>query len=385
MTIEMPPHKVLLFIPHVQQGGAERQILELMRRLPPRFEPTLCLYGGGDATQQHYADYLDSARVHSLGVDTMGPRALKRFLGVLREEAPTILHSYRDKANLWARLVGRRAKVPIIVTSVRNRGQALPHTFLEYCLQGVNARVLANSVGIRKELVEWAGVQPERVEVIHNFLDLDRFRPPYGDERDRARERFGFAPHETVLLLPGRLARQKHQLGLAKALGMLRERRALPDHVRVVLAGRRRDRMYSRLVPLAMRWHGVEDRVTYLEPVKEMTALYHAVDAVVMPSLWEGMSNAVLEAHACALPVVVSHAANLDGIVLDGTTGFEVPTRDHRRLADAIQQVIELDPRERRDMGDRGRAHVAHRFHPDQILQQIVALYDGLLAERGLA
>ena len=378
------PHKVLLFIPHLQQGGAERQILELMRRLPPRFNPILCLYQD-DPKRHHYDEYLSGAGLRTLGVEDMGPTGLARLVRVLREETPTILHSYRDKANFWARLASLRARVPIVLTSVRNRKQGVWFTLAEFFLQKVSDRVLTNSVGIREELVDWAGVQPARVQIIHNFLDVQKFVPPTEVEREIARAQYGFGSNETVILLPGRFARQKHQLGLAAALGVLRKRRALPPRVRIVLAGRRRDRLYSRFVPLAMRWHGVHDRITYLEPVKAMLRLYHAVDAVVMPSLFEGMSNAVLEAHACGLPAVVSHAANRDGIVIDGDTGFEVPTRDRDRLADALQRMIELTDAERRAMGARGRAHVATRFHPDRILHELVAVYDDLLAQKGLS
>ena len=382
MRVDPDPHKVLLFIPHLQQGGAERQILELMRRLPSRFDPILCLYG---ESRHHYDDYLGRAP-RSLGVAEMGPRGLRRLVRLLRDEAPAILHSYRDKANFWARLATLWARVPVVLTSVRNRKQGFWGTLAEYFLQRISSRVLTNSVGVQQELVEWAGVPADRIQILHNFLDLEQFRPAADDdERAAARARFGFRPHELVLLMPGRLARQKHQLGLAAALRILKKRGALPPHVRVVLAGRRRDKWYSRLVPLAMRWAGVGAHVTYLEPVKDMRPLYHASDAVVMPSLWEGMSNAVLESQACGVPAVVSHAANLDGIVLHDESGFEVPTSDRHRLADALQLMINTSPERRRIMGERGRAHVATRFHPDRILEELVALYDGLLAEKGLA
>jgi glycosyltransferase involved in cell wall biosynthesis len=382
--VERVPHKVLLFIPHLQQGGAERQILELMRRLPERFDPILCLYG--DESRHHYDDYLaNGTALRSLGVRAMGPKGLRRLVRLLRDETPTILHSYRDKANFWARVATFWARVPIVLTSVRNRKQGFLGTLAEYFLQRTSSRVLTNSVGVQEELVEWAGVPKDRVQIIHNFLDLQKFRPAENeDERQAARAQFGFLPNELVLLMPGRLARQKHQLGLAAALRILKQRRALPDHVRIVLAGRRRDKWYSRVVPIAMRFAGVEHHVTYLEPVKEMCRLYHACDAVVMPSLWEGMSNAVLESQACGVPAVVSHAANRDGIVIHDESGFEVPTANRHRLADALQRVIAMSPERRRLMGARGRAHVAARFHPDRILEELISLYDGLLAEKGL-
>jgi glycosyltransferase involved in cell wall biosynthesis len=81
---------------------------------------------------------------------------------------------------------------------------------------------------------------------------------------------------------------------------------------------------------------------------------------------------------------VVSHAANRDGIVIDEQSGFEVPTLDPAALAAAIEKIIAASAEQRRAMGARGRANVADRFHPDRILAETVALYDELIAEKGL-
>jgi glycosyltransferase involved in cell wall biosynthesis len=374
-------HKVLLFIPHLEQGGAERQILELMRRLPPRYAPSLCVYRRAGTI--HYRDYLPTGEAHhDLGVDRMGPRGLARLIRLLRAERPAILHSYRDTANLWARLAALVAPVPVVLTSVRNRYQGPFYGAAERVLQGTGDRVLTNSRGIQDELITWSRVAPHRVQVIHNFVDVDRFRPPTPDERAAARARLAVAPDDVVLLVPGRIAIQKHQLGLAAALAGLRAMGELPPSVRVILAGRPCDRTYGAIVALALRGLGLRDHVIELPPVRDMTALYHAGDAVVLPSLFEGMPNAVLEGHACGLPAVVSAAANRDGIVADGVTGYEVPTLDPRALAGAIARLHAIGPAGRAAMGALGRARIATRFHPDRILAETVALYDELIAAK---
>jgi glycosyltransferase involved in cell wall biosynthesis len=174
-------------------------------------------------------------------------------------------------------------------------------------------------------------------------------------------------------------------MGLALALRKLARTGRLGDNVRVLLAGRKRDRTYAALLPRLLKVLGVTDAVTFLGSVEEMVPLYHAADALVLPSLWEGLPNAVLEAHACGLPAVVSHAANIDRLVLEGESGFEVPTFDHPRLAEALGRIIALDDGERRAMGARGRAHVAEQFGPDRVLAETVRLYDDLLSAKGLA
>ena len=228
-----------------------------------------------------------------------------------------------------------------------------------------------------------ARVRPEKIQVLHNFIDLEKFHPPSENERRAARARWGLGPDEIALLLPGRIGLQKNQVGLALALARLARAGRLPAGVRVLLAGRRRDRLYAGILPRLLSSLGLTDRVTFLGPVSEMTSLYHAADALVMPSLWEGLPNAVLEAHASGLPAVVSHAANIDGLVLDAESGFEVPTFGSAALAEALARTIALSPGARREMGRRGRAHVAASFGPDRILAETVRLYDELLAAKG--
>ncbi len=375
-------HKVLLFIPNLQQGGAERQILELMTKLPPRFQATLCLY----EDVVHYRDYLPPGEPrHVLGTPKMGRRGLDRLVQVLEQERPDIIHSYRDKANFWARLATRRAPVPVVITACRSRAMSLPHLLTEWHLSKRSDRVIANSEGVRRELVSLARVRPDKIQVLHNFIDIQKFRPPTDDERAAARQRWGLAEGDVALLLPGRIGLQKNQIGLALALARLRRSGQLPPHVRILLAGRPRDRFISAVLPRLLAALGLTDRVTFLGPVKEMVSLYHAADALVLPSLWEGLPNAVLEAHACGLPAVVSHAANIDRLVLDGESGFEVPTLGVGALARALGRMIALDGPSRRGMGARGRAHIAAQFSVDRVLDETVRLYDELLAAKGRA
>jgi glycosyltransferase involved in cell wall biosynthesis len=77
---------------------------------------------------------------------------------------------------------------------------------------------------------------------------------------------------------------------------------------------------------------------------------------------------------------VVSHAANIDRLVTDGA-GFEVPTFRHAALADALARITALSDDERREMGARGRAHVAATFSATRVLGEVVDLYDRLLGE----
>lgn len=374
-------HKVMLLIPNLQQGGAERQILELARKLPPRFAPVLCLWND----EIHYRNLLPAGEPrHVLGVRRLGRKGLRRLQEVLREEKPSILHSYRDKANFLARLALRRAPVPVVVTSVRNRAINPLYLLTEWYLSRRSDRVLANSQGVRHELKRWARVPDSKIQVIHNFIDLERFHPPSAEERAAARARYRLAHDDLVLLLSGRISLQKNHMGLVRALARLKRRGRLPGKVRVLLAGRERDHLYTALTWRLAKFLGVDRYLVRLGAVTDMPTLYHAADALLLPSLWEGLPNAVLEGHASGLPALVSHAANVDRIVLPGESGIEVPTLGLRSLAEGLGLLIETPVEQLRRMGERGRAHVAASFRQERVLAETVALYDALLAEKGL-
>jgi glycosyltransferase involved in cell wall biosynthesis len=375
------PRKILFVIPGLRQGGAERQLLELMRRLPARFQSSLCVFDGEGI---HYGAELPAGEPrHVLGLRRMTPAGLRRLARVIADERPDIVHSYRDRSNLWTRvaLVAHGVRVPVVVTSVRNRNLDPLNVLAEEHLIDGTDRIIVNSAGIRRELVGRVHVPADRIDVVHNFIDLGKFHPPSGSERAAARARWELGD-ELALLLPGRLSVQKHQLGLLVALWICRRAGRLPARVRVLLAGRARDPIYSRAARALVTLFGLGDHVRFLGAVTDMVSLYHASDAVLLPSLFEGMPNAVIEAYACGLPAVVSRAANEDDLVLDGETGIEVPTADREALADALARICALTEAGRAELGARGRARVTAMLDPEAILAQLVDLYDRLLAAK---
>jgi glycosyltransferase involved in cell wall biosynthesis len=228
-------------------------------------------------------------------------------------------------------------------------------------------------------------VPEDKLQVIFNFVDLASFRPPSPRERVAARQKLGVAADDRVLILPGRISVQKHQLGLLAALRILARSGRLPEHARVLLAGRDLDRNYARVVRwLIGRW-GLGKHVRLLGAVSDMVAAYHAADAVILPSLYEGMPNAAIEGQACGLPVLVSRAANADGLVLAQETGIEVPTADRAALAEGLARLFAASAAELAALGASARAHVSAMLDNERLLCSITALYDELLASRGLA
>jgi starch synthase (maltosyl-transferring) len=371
--------KVFYLIPSLVQGGAERQILELITRLPARFEPVLALW----QDKVHYRESLPAGQPrYVLGTERMTRGAFQRLVEILRAERPDIVHCYLNNANFWGRLAALRAHVPIILGSCRARMIELRYLIFERWLAERSQLVLVNSQGIRDELVKLARVRPERIRVIHNFLDLDHFRPPTEDERRAARARFGLSDGTRVLTMPGRLSVQKHQLGFLWALERLARAGKLPPDVAILLPGRRGSKWIGDWIARVAARPALAKVVRLIGAESDMRSLYWASDLLVLSSLWEGLPNVALEACASGLPAILSHAANLDGIVAPGETGWEVPTGRKAPLVAALAEAFALPSARWREIGRAGRRRVETLFPPERVLAETVATYDGLIAER---
>jgi starch synthase (maltosyl-transferring) len=373
--------KVFLFIPTLAQGGAERQILELMSRLPPRFEPILALWHDEDV---HFPDLLPPGQPrHVLGTNRMTVSSFRRLVSILRAERPSIVHCFLNRANFWGRLAALRAGVPVVISSNRARMMELRYLPFERWLSARCQLIITNSVGVRDELVNVARVSPHRIRIIHNVVDLERFRPPTTEERQFARARYGLADWQRLVILPGRLSIQKHQLGLLLALSQLSGAGRLPDDVVVSMPGRCSSSLVRKLVGLLGERRGVRDVVQFPGPESDMRSLYWSADMLVLPSLWEGLPNVALEAAASGLPAILSRAANLDQIVVPGHSGWQVPTGNHWALAKTLSEAFTAPRNLWVEMGKNGRARMEAKFRPSSAIDEVVAVYDELLLERG--
>ncbi|MBA3542540.1 MAG: glycosyltransferase [Deltaproteobacteria bacterium] len=371
--------KIVFCIPSLVQGGAERQMLQLIGRLPARFEPVLVLF----EDKVYYKDELPAGQPkHILGTKTMTYAAFKQLVAILREERPVMFHSYLNNANFWGRLAALRAKVPVIISSVRARMMEPQYLAFERQLAGASTLVIANSVGIRDELVNLGKVNPDRVRVVHNFLDLERWRPPTADERRTARTKLGVGERTRVIVIPARISVQKHQAGVLLALDRMIARGQIPPDTIVVMPGRKGTGWIDRLVERLAQRPRLRTLVTMNGAESDMRSLYWAADLMVLFSLWEGLPNVALEASACGLPSLVSHAANLDRIIEPGVTGWEARTFDPRALATTLAEAIATPPDALRAMGLLGRARVAAMFSPERVLDETLAVYDSLLETR---
>lgn len=372
-------HRILFVAKNLQQGGTERQILRMLRALDRgRFEIGLCTL----SRESHYDDS-DAAEVR-FAFDAQGEAAVSAIAGCIDAFQPDVVHSFRDVINRQVfRALATSAHQPAWLPSVRGRPM-LPVDILGTIRFAKRAyRITVNSVGIRETLRRFARVPAAKVVVVPNLVDPSVSRPATASARARARVALGIPDSAFVAVLPGRLSWVKNQLGLLCAVALLKLAGALPSQAIFLLAGRARDKNAARGARFLTTALRLSSCVRFCEAVKDVQPLYAAADALVLPSWAEGMPNVVLEAQLAALPVVVTHQANRDGLVKDGESGFTVTTGSPFALATALARLMRVAPLARRRMGRRGRAHLLETHACPPIVGQLERLYEEAIRSLG--
>lgn len=190
---------------------------------------------------------------------------------------------------------------------------------------------VANSELVAGELRSWLSVPEERLRVIENGVDLTRFHPATPEEKTAARQRYGLADDVPVIAFVGSGFERKGAFQLVEAM-----RAPALSEVHVLIAGR--DRRSAALAARIKRL-GLQDRIHLLGGVDDVRPVYAAADCLALPSLYDPMPNATLEALACGLPVIVTPDTGIALHVAQSGAGA-VASRDPDDLAAALASVI---------------------------------------------
>lgn len=368
---------VLRVITRLNIGGPARQALLLTRELEPQYRTVLAAGrpqpGEGEledpAVPVTRVPLVRPLRPHA---DAKAFAALRRLL---HEHEPSLLHSHMAKAGALA-----RAAVPKGRRSLRT-----VHTFHGHVLEGYFGSIAQNtfirverrlarrtdvlvavSEEIKSQLLDLNIGRPEQYEVIPlgfdltPFLSLDR---PYG----RLRAELGLTQTDALVGILGRLAPVKDHATLFGAISRLED-----VHLAVLGDGE----LLPALKELAMKL-GISHRVHFVGWRHDVAGCIGDLDVVALSSRNEGSPVSLIEALACARPVVATDVGGVRSVVDDGVTGFLTGPGDQTSIANRIE-VLVRDPALRRRMGQEGRRYVASRYGKDRLLSDISSLYSSL-------
>ena len=244
--------------------------------------------------------------------------------------------------------------------------------------------VIAVSESTKVDVLRFFNVDPARVRVIHNGIDLDEYRER---REDAVLRQHGIDPARPFVLFVGRITRQKGIIHLVRAL------RHLDPGFQVVLCAGAPDtpEIAAEMKAAVEEARRQRPGVVWIEemlPKEEVIALYSAAEVFVCPSIYEPFGIINLEAMACGTPVVASAVGGIPEVVVPGETGLLVPVEQMTEapfepvnadafafhFAEAINELMRDEAR-RRYMGKQARRRVEEVFGWDAIARRTAELY----------
>ncbi len=361
-------------------GGLENGVVNLINRLP------------ADAWSHAIVSLTDvdpefARRIHrrDVHVTALGKGAGHAFplypalYRLFRERRPAIVHT-RNLAALEATVPAWAARVPVRVHGEHGRdandpdGRNVRRQWVRRMFRPFVTRYVALSSDLERYLEGAIGVPHERIEQICNGVDTERFRP--------APVRLpipGCPFREDDLWLVGTVGRMepvKDQANFARAFARTVELDpAARRRMRLVMVG---DGPMRKDVESILGAAGVRDLAWLAGERHDVPEVMRGLDCFVLPSLAEGVSNTVLEAMACGLPVVATQVGANPDLVAEGTTGTLVPAGDSEALAAAVLSVF-ADPAVAASRGRAARARAEQRFSLERMVERYHALYSELV------
>jgi glycosyltransferase involved in cell wall biosynthesis len=363
---------VALCITDLDIGGAERCLTEIAVRMDrSRFTPVVyCLGPRPSREEASCLPALDKAgvEVHCLGGRGIWqfPIVARRLKRLLAAQRPQVIQTFLFHANLLGRIAARRAGVKAVVSGIRVAERAARwHLRLDRLTQGWVDRYVCVSQAVAEFSAKQGGLPPEKLVVIANGIDLDK----YPSRQPADLRAFGIAAGRRAAAFVGRLEPQKGvDCLIATAPKWLGE---LPD-CDLLLVG---DGPLRPSLEAAARTAGVADRVHFAGWRPGVPEILAASSLLVLPSLWEGMPNVVLEAMASRLPVVASDVEGVRELLGPNAARQTVAHGDTHGFAGAIVGLL-LDSVLSRAIGLENRRRAEESFG----IERMVGLYEDLWA-----
>jgi len=320
--------------------------------------------------------YTEAAR---FGVEALAlPIARKNLRGVLAmrrvlaSRAIDVVNTHSSTDSWLTALAARMVERPPAIVRTRHISAPVPRNRATRWLYGsATDHIVTTGERLRAQVVDESGVAATRVVSIPTGIDLERFRP--GD-RAQARRELGLAPDAMLIGIVATLRSWKGHRYLLDAFAALRR-----PGVRLVIVG---DGPQREALGAQVDRLGIGERVLFAGNRDDVAPWMRAFDIFCLPSYAnEGVPQSLMQAMACALPVVTTAVGSIPEIVTDGINGIIVPTQDARALQLVLESLLEEAPR-RAALGSRALADARERFGAQRMVERMIGVFRDAAAAR---
>ena len=376
------PIKVLVVISNLTHGGAERQVVELANRVDPvRVELHVCSLSNYCPLAK-FLKFPD--KFHVLEKKAKYDVSLIfKLASFLRKNKFDLVHGFLYDAELASRLAGFLAGTQVVVGSERNsnnnfgRLKTLIYTWTSGCMDMCVANSSAGAEFGQKAFA----IPQKKYAVIHNGVDTQRF---CSRESTMTRQDLGVSGNTKIVGMVGSYKRQKNHAFLVEAIAEVKKQYKDVVFVfvgSVIKEGPEATTEYYDSVQACVERLDVRDMCVFVDARNDIEEFFNLCDFTVLPSLFEGTPNVVLESLACAVPVIATDVADNRFVIPDEKAGYIVPLGEVAILAEKILDLLG-DEEKLSAMSDYARTWVCEQFGLDKMAGKFEDIYYKLLSEQ---
>ena len=373
----MNKSSILLIGSQMTFGGAQKLLLEQADWYSSQgHKVTVAFFYDRDGLHQKWQD-AHSFRIHNLHAFDRQKGILGsliklisgswKLFRLLWREKPDVVIAFTHDSNTLGLPIAWLARVPVRIGTHLGRIRGMTssrerlHTWLVNT--GIIQVLIASSKRTQADSIE-NGVKPEKIRMIPNAIKPFDLKSV---DRDSVRNKLGLRADDVFLLSVGRLVYEKGHEFLVKAMSTISDDNVI---ARICGAGPLHDDLQSEITSLKL-----DKKVFLLGQWENLFELLAAADIFVLPSRWEGLPLALLEAMVAGLPVVATRVEGVEEVVEDGLHGYLTPLEDPNALANAILQ-LSSDSERRRTMGEAARKRILETYTVDRMCEQYLQVIE---------
>jgi len=379
MSLKKPP-LIAHVIHHLGVGGLENGLVNLINHIPPN------RYRHAIICQKGYTDFrhrITRNDVEIIALNKQEGNDFKLYLNLfkaLRQLKPDIVHT-RNLGTMEAQLVAVVARVKARVHGEHGRdifdlsGQNRKYNLLRKIISPFINHFITVSKDLETWLTQTIGVSPKKITQIYNGVDNNRFNTGLNQHVDLSP--LGFFDENTFVIgSVGRMAAVKDYPTLVHAfIQALKSEPSARQNLRLLIVG---DGITRNECTEIARKANIESLVWFPGERSDIPALMQSMNLFVLPSLGEGISNTILEAMSCGLPVVATHVGGNIELVKEGVTGKLIEPGNQNEITEAILTYYS-NTQLAEDHGNAARQQIEENFSMDAMMTAYLSVYDKVL------
>lgn len=320
--------KIVYIISSFALGGAERLLLDLCRKLDKeKFEIYICSVTGGGPLLNEFEKLNIKVKVFYKPTK-LGLGVIWQIFKYLKNIKPQIVHTHLFGGDTWGRIAAIWARVLIIISTEHNinLNEGWLKKKIKLILSWFTDKIIAVSQGVKEYSIKIEKIKPAKLEVIYNGIDLNKFNWR------------GFKPidlaHSIQAIVVARLHKQKGHKYLLEAMPLLGEK--YPNLIlNIVGTGNLLENLKKQAASL-----GITNKVIFWEQQLEIEKILPQMDLFILPSVWEGLGIAIIEAQAVGVPVLAANIGGIKELIEHKKTGLLFEPKNPQAIFEAVDSLL---------------------------------------------